>query len=442
MKKIFFITLAAMTLLTGCKQEQDDFFSESSASRADKVVAKNYKILTSAPHGWYLKYFPSKEQAYGGYTFCVSFSEDGKVTFAGESDISGGTEKKATSLYTISQSAGVTLSLDTYNEIFSKMADPGAPLSGYAGEGLGGDNEFSILSACADSVTLLGRASGNHAVMYPMASDDWKGFLDKVASIDKKMFASSYTMTIGSDVFDIRTDMRGMYITYVEDGKYVQVSTSYIINDDGMKFYKPFEFKGHAITGFKLNDSGNEFYSFESNDVKLVKNSINKQFVNALWYAQKEDMGEYGAYWWGRWESSVTNNKYLPGEMLLTCFGYFNYAVGLLVDVYVEEDQDSYLGQIFYDYELIGDDQVKLTCAKTGDDYGSVLLSSGYNYGCEPFGYRQPLTFKLSSNNLKEYIDLECLTPTKVGSKQYTNNIRLFMKSKIYPLRNPEDREE
>ena len=68
--------------------------------------------------------------------------------------------------------------------------------------------------------------------MYPMASDDWKGFLDKVASIDKKMFASSYTMTIGSDVFDIRTDMRGMYITYVEDGKYVQVSTSYIINDD------------------------------------------------------------------------------------------------------------------------------------------------------------------------------------------------------------------
>ena len=278
--------------------------------------------------------------------------------------------------------------------------------------------------------------------MYPMASDDWKGFLDKVASIDKKMFASSYTMTIGSDVFDIRTDMRGMYITYVEDGKYVQVSTSYIINDDGMKFYKPFEFKGHAITGFKLNDSGNEFYSFESNDVKLVKNSINKQFVNALWYAQKEDMGEYGAYWWGRWENSVTNNKNLPGEMLLTCFGYFNYAVGLLVDVYVEEDQDSYLGQIFYDYELIGDDQVKLTCAKTGDDYGSMLLSSGYNYGCEPFGYRQPLTFKLSSDNLKEYIDLECLTPTKVGSKAYTNNIRLFMKSKIYPLRNPEDREE
>ena len=263
MKKNLFVFAAATALLfSACSPEQDDFFSDSSANRADQSIINDMEILTSAPYGWSMTYFPSATQSYGGFNFVVSFSKDGKVTFSAESDISDDTSKKATSRYSIVQSSGVTLTFDTYNAIFSLMADPSAPIAGSSGEGMGGDNEFSILSACPDSVILKGRASGNKAVLYPMKNDDWKGYLDELYEVDSKMYASSYTLLIGEDSITVSTDMRGLSITYIEDGKYVTTYASYIITKRGMEFYKPFEFKGKTITGFFRNQKSSSVAVF------------------------------------------------------------------------------------------------------------------------------------------------------------------------------------
>lgn len=429
MKRILLVLTAVAAMFTACTQDQEDFFPDSSANRADKTISDDVEILTSAPHGWSMKYFPSKTQAYGGYNFVVSFGKDGKVTFSGEADIAGSTDKKATSLYSVSQSAGIMLSFDGYNEIFSRMADPSAPIAGSSGEGMGGDNDFSILSACKDSVVLKGRTSGNRAVMYPMESDDWKGYLDALAAVDNEMFANSYTMTIGDNTFSLVADMRGLSLTYTEDGNYVTTSTSYIITDEGMVFYKPFEFDGKKISGFKLDHDGDKkFVSMEDPDIILSIDPLNKQFVNGLWGVKKEDMGTFAQRYWNRLRSGTEGEGH---DVVLTAFGSFNYDFGFVFQSYI--DDDVIVGQIYFDYTLVGDDEIDLTCRLDGDQYGSYFMSL-YKDGAVPFGYNQTFRFKLVSDNIKEYMDMQCLTRSD-------NDIHLTKTFTAYPLLSPEERE-
>lgn len=440
----------AATLFSACSPEQEDFFSDSSANRADQTIVEDMKVLTSAPNGWAMKYFPSRSQSYGGFNFVVSFNNDGKVTFSGEPDIAGETTKKETSLYSVSQSSGVVLSFDSYNAIFSKMADPGAPIAGSAGEGMGGDNEFSILSACADSVVLKGRASGNRAVLYPMAEgQSWSDYLDSLGEVDGVMYGSSYTLVMGTDSFSVATDMRGLTITYIEDGNYVDTYASYIITKDGMEFYSPLELNGKKINGFKLDQDGDKkFTCVNDESVQLLVDPINKQFVHSLWGCAKENMGEYGQYYWKQWANFQQNDaRYFPGEIALACFGAIGRSFGFVIDVYDEAAQEENLGMIYYTYELVGDDEVVLTCTQAGDDYGLMMITSYDDkgnqntkgrYSCYPFGWSSPMHFKLSSDNLKKGIDLKCLTEIK----RFNNDFHLSKQFTLWPLRDPADRED
>lgn len=445
MKKQFMICAAvAATLFSACSPEQEDFFSDSSANRADQSIVEDMKVLTSAPNGWAMKYFPSKSQSYGGFNFAVAFDNEGNVTFSGEPDIAGETTKTAKSLFSVSQSAGVVLSFDSYNAIFSKMADPGAPIAGSAGEGMGGDNEFSILSACADSVVLKGRASGNRAVLYPLPEGQkWSDYLDSLGEVDGVMYGSSYTLVMGTDSFSVATDMRGLTITYIEDGNYVDTYASYIITKDGMEFYSPLELNGKKINGFKLDNDGNKkFTCVNDESVELIVDPINKQFVHSLWGCAMENMGEYGQLYWRQWANAQKKAQYFPGEIALACFGAIGRSFGFVIDIYDEATQDENLGIVYYTYELVGDDEVILTCTKMGDDYGSMMYADGCNYGCFPFGMNNPMHFKLSSDNLKKGIDLKCLSSTKVGLKNYKNDIHLTKQFTMWPLRDPADRED
>lgn len=445
MKKQFMICAAvAATMLTACSPEQEDFFSDSSANRADQSIVEDMKVLTSAPNGWAMKYFPSKSQSYGGFNFVVAFDNEGNVTFSGEPDIAGETTKTAKSLFSVSQSAGVVLSFDSYNAIFSKMADPGAPIAGSAGEGMGGDNEFSILSACADSVVLKGRASGNRAVLYPLPEGQkWSDYLDSLGEVDGVMYGSSYTLVMGTDSFSVATDMRGLTITYIEDGNYVDTYASYIITKDGMEFYSPLELNGKKINGFKLDNDGNKkFTCVNDESVELIVDPINKQFVHSLWGCAMENMGEYGQLYWRQWANAQKNAQYFPGEIALACFGAIGRSFGFVIDIYDEATQDDNLGIVYYTYELVGDDEVILTCTKMGDDYGAMMYADGCNYGCFPFGMMNPMHFKLSSDNLKKGIDLKCLSSTKVGLKNYKNDFHLTKQFTLWPLRDPADRED
>ena len=198
MKKIHIIfAIAILGLLTSCLKDQEDLFDKPSAQRAEEAIAANYKILASAGNGWLMKYYPSPYRTYGGYCVFMKFTEDGKVTVA--SDIED-PDATAESLYKITQSAGIVLSFDTFNDIFHLFSTPDAPLGGDTGEGLEGDYDFEFISASAEKIVLKGKKTGNYATMVPY-SGSWADYITKVATVEEDMNFPKYSMTVaGTEV--------------------------------------------------------------------------------------------------------------------------------------------------------------------------------------------------------------------------------------------------
>jgi len=126
--------IAILGLMTSCLKDQEDTFDKPSAQRAEESIAANYQILAGAEHGWLMQYYPSPYRTYGGYNVFMKFTADGKVTVASDID---DPEATAESNYKITQSAGVVLSFDTYNEIFHLFSTPDAPPWRREGQGLG-----------------------------------------------------------------------------------------------------------------------------------------------------------------------------------------------------------------------------------------------------------------------------------------------------------------
>ena len=144
-------------MMASCTIEQDDLFSDSSANRADNAIAADIQVLTSAANGWLMQYFPDSQQSYGGYNTIVRFKTDGKVEVMGE--VYGDTTY--VSLYSVTQSAGIVLTFDTFNPEFHAFSDPAAYIGGSEGTGWDGDFDFSILKATAEEVVLKGKKTGN-----------------------------------------------------------------------------------------------------------------------------------------------------------------------------------------------------------------------------------------------------------------------------------------
>lgn len=443
-KNILYMMIMAVSFsVTACKVEQDDFFSDSSSNRADASIEECINVLTEAPYGWKLRYFPSSEQAYGGFNFVWKFDKQGFITCSGDADISDDINAKAKSLYKVYQSSGVTLCLESYNDIFSKLADPKAELGGTSGEGLGGDNEFSVLSVCKDSVVLKGRTSTNHVVLYPMETDDWASYLKGLADVDDEMFAKSYSLLIGEDTTIVYTDLRGLYYQYTEGDDRKQGTSAYVITERGIELYKPLDFKGKHITGFKRDASTRQFVSFEDPDVRLEKHTMNQQFVYSLWYTAREHIGSWAEEQWLHWDKIAKEECFwkkeeygwdedldLRGEIVIVGFGKLGDDFGLFYQVYQEKLFDSFYGLLYLNYTLTGDDEVKFTATGHGSGYADFLLDAGYTRAIRPFLNQ---SFKVSSDNSRKYMDLKCLN-------RANNDFRFMSNAIAYPLRKESDR--
>ena len=156
MKKFRNITfLLGIILFFSCNPVEESLFEDSSANRIEKALESTQDVLTSAENGWLMEYYPSSQQTYGGYNVLAKFS-DTEVTIASEIADFDTTEK---SFYSLKQSAGLVLTVDTYNEIFHVFSDPNSSKSGLGsnGEGMEGDFEFLIMKATQDSVILKGK---------------------------------------------------------------------------------------------------------------------------------------------------------------------------------------------------------------------------------------------------------------------------------------------
>lgn len=383
---------AAVLLAAACSPEEDDIFSDSSANRADAAIAADMQVLTGAANGWLMEYYPEASQMYGGYNILLSFSEDGRVTVAG--DIVSDPTATATSLFSVKQSAGIVLSFDTYNEIFHFFSDPGNSNGGGNGYGLEGDYDFLILEATPQQVRLKGKKSGSYAVLTPMEGD-WAAYIQEVQAAEAAMLAAQYNITDGTNSATASVNYRNMTINYMEGEEALSMPAPFIVTLTGIKFYEPITLWGQTISGFTYDFANDSFTANEQANITMKREipPINQTFITGNWFMTYESMGSFAQAAYARLQPALAANGIqwgyiFLGDMLLDEFG-FN-----IVD-------NTTSATVFpYDYQLVGEDQVILYWNGTGVGNATLYYSQlGISPVLEVFGNYAPRAFTITTDD-------------------------------------------
>lgn len=239
MKHLYNISLLlAVFIFAACSPEVDDLFNETASERINKAIKEDLNILQNAKNGWVIEYYPSPTKMYGGFTILTSFDDKKNATVSCDLFAS---DKKVTSLYDVKQSTGLTLTFDTYNEIFHLFS---APLNnfgiGNSGKGMEGDYEFLILECTPEKVRLKGKKTGTTMLMTPLPENKtWKEYLDEVKAVPKEASPALYDVKVGTEK---KYDVEQLYHKFVlthEDG--TQEDLPFVYTTDGIKFYEPID---------------------------------------------------------------------------------------------------------------------------------------------------------------------------------------------------------
>lgn len=264
MKKIFNLLFIALLVViySACTPEEDNVFDQSSANRMTEAIADTRDLLTGVENGWLMAYYPSASQKYGGYNVLVSFTKDGKVTAS--SEVYDATDK-VTSDYSLTQSAGVILSFDSYNDIIHFFSDPLNPAGiGDKGKGMEGDLEFRVMETAPDRIVMQGRKTGSRIVMTPMPKDaSWSKYLNDVLAADDNMAFAAYKYEAGNVEASVVMSYHTMSMTYVENGVSVTVSVPYLVTPTGYKLYETLDLGGVPVDELTYSDAGDK-YEFTS----------------------------------------------------------------------------------------------------------------------------------------------------------------------------------
>lgn len=400
MKKIHILfAVAILGLLTSCLKDQEDVFDKQSAIRAEEAIAADYKILAGAEHGWLMKYYPSPYRTYGGYCVFLKFTEDGKVTAA--SDIAKPTAT-ADSYYKITQSAGIVLSFDTFNDIFHAFSTPDAPLGGETGKGWEGDYDFDFISVSADKIVLKGKKTGNYATLVPYKDDNWAAYMTTTADVEEDMNFPKYTMNVDGLDVAISKSYRNFAMTYATATTDTTINVPYVVSDAGIEFYEPITINGKEISGFKYVEDTYDFPTTtdESIILKGIVPPINSILVNDLWACSLSNMGTFGTPYW-----EFIRDNIMPqlGETLnYFYFGKNGSYWGFTFN------SGGYAGVIGFQYELVGDDKVKLAYYPKGNySNGDWYVNNAYfhyltvPFGCDTEANPVVRTFTLTCDNPK-----------------------------------------
>lgn len=271
MKKFIYIStiLAATAFATvSCSNEEKDLFDQSAAERTESAVTEYKEALTANGGKWVMDYFTNDEEC--GYTYVVTFNNDGSVTFTGKNKWIGTTVMSESSLWSVISDNGPVLTFNSYNTIFhvfstpENFADPDWP-SGHdddideQGYGHKGDYEFLLMSKDENTIRLKGKKYDQTILLRRLPADtDDEAYLNSVDNMKAELFndkfpslvitdanGENYSMTAApSETYNNgnRTSC-GVYSIYPLDGDPVTqtVTANAIITSEGIRFSKVVE---------------------------------------------------------------------------------------------------------------------------------------------------------------------------------------------------------
>lgn len=393
MKKIINILFVVLSvaIYSSCTPEENDIFDDSSANRIDAAIKESKDILTGASNGWLIEYYPASKMQYGGYNMLISFTDDGMATVSGDNYDS---DEKATSTYSLKQSAGVILSFDTYNEIMHFFSDPKNPVGiGQNGKGMEGDLEFMLMEVSKDKIVLQGRKTRNIMIMTPMDENvNWADYLDNILDADDIYSRfQNYNYTQGDFKAKVKVSYRCMTVTYRVDDAEVSVPAPFIITNEGViKFHEPLVLNEKTIDKLVYKEGGQYGSLVPTNDVDAVFTPyfpLNQLFFKGDWYFGLSTMGTFGKTYW----NYVKTNIALPASLNYVCFTPYS---GNRIAYYWDCGGAAYL---FYDCTLTGGEQIRFGFASSGNTLGVNFWNKfSWNYMTNPFHNR---TFNISADD-------------------------------------------
>ncbi|MBR1688301.1 MAG: DUF4302 domain-containing protein [Prevotella sp.] len=435
MKKASYLLLAvaAITLNTSCQSEVDDIFDEPSALRVETKMREYTDVLTSASNGWAVAYYGNTE--FGGYNLLCKFNADQSVEVASELS---GADKHETTHYSLGQSNGIILSFDQYSPIVHFFSDPVNPTYGTNGTGFGGDLEFRIKTATADSVVMSGKKHGAKIVMTPIPDGyTFETYLKRVIEVEDSMYATNYDIIVGTDTLKTRRSSRTLVYTDTIEGEPVRRILPFCVTDKGMQFYRNLEFAGKTISNFSYAPNA-EFYTEQDDPSVKMGRSImtpNEFLVEGLWYVKEEGLGTYAAAQYRRFLNTLASFSYADvneWSLYFVCIG--NYESGFGVTVAPTGELGYIPAEYYFSYEYIGDDGIRLWRNGKGNEWIDEVADTGTSFATAlaPFGGTSEAsarTFLITPDDPKRPSKL-----TLTDQNTATNVITVYAQRTFFPF--------
>lgn len=274
MKKLSIFAILLTLTLSSCNKS-DSVFENSSSERIDELKTLTQEVLEAAPNGWDMAFFYDSEVTYGGWHLYLDFAADESVVVSSEL---GDDDEKAQSLYSYDQDKGLTINFDTYNYLLHYFSEP----SSLNPVGLGGDSEFTVVSASEELVVFRGKRNNVECRLTPLSADkSWEQLLgeyhkdaklmDAVGDMDRTSFKNVvdlYKLEIGGVEYDVyRYEKKRALYVQTEAG---ELQIPYIYTTSGLEFYAPIALEGVTIDGLEWNKSDDSFSS-EDGTATLTK---------------------------------------------------------------------------------------------------------------------------------------------------------------------------
>jgi hypothetical protein len=357
---------------------------------------------------------------YGGYNVLMAFTDEDSVKVASQRvDVghhagldANGNCLTATSHYKLEQSMGTVLSLDEYNDVFHYFSNPNNPDEyGEKGIGFGGDFEFRVIKASADSIVMRGKKHGDRIRMYPIAADlTWDQLMADINETERFMDSRNYTL--GGEDYDkwvVAIKQYHSLIFQYRDtlGDLQTVRAPYVSTTEGFRFYAPIEVEGVTIEGVQKGDSRMRYML--SGDSGMWLDSYLPSLAEYLyslgsWFMSYDNMGSYAQAQWDKFlkgldkkKKKSTQEKWKIEYVRFGSFGSKEFGLNIVTNNYKEI-------QVYGTYELPLEDETQIKTLWNGN-YGADgkdFLKDGLLNAQETIYGNFGRTFRIETDNQRD----------------------------------------
>lgn len=389
MKKIYLVLLAALGLtFTSCLMEEKELFDKTPAERMDAYLEEYRNILASNEDGWLLQYYADA----GGYAYVLKFTKSDVTAYF---QLADDVTVPVTTLYKMTPDDGPVLAFDTYNEYLHFFATPNT--SDY--EALHGDYEFRIIGKNADAseVYVKGRRSGIDLKLVKFSGDPAQ-YLAACNAIGEAMTAPAYEAVVDATTYSVVKSNNSIQFSYtVGEGEAAtseSVAFDYCYTPEGVDFYQPVEIAGQTYSNLVFDAATTTLVSEDGKvTIATIFPPLNKQFVDADWAIDLEGCSDYARTQFEKGFNAIAAKGYPFNVAFIGDYYYGTWGFNV--------NFGGYGGVLNFTYELIGEDQISMTCAMTGGGNGVTFHNWGLYESLRPLGYGVEKTFTLTADNPK-----------------------------------------